>query len=133
MCCEITAGSLTRFATKSSCSFPHLLSNLMLSLYARHAFSNDVLVGTCGIPLEPQHGVSLQVVFEPSPLILLAELPTCRHRCRPFPGRRQSESTSNPQFGDLVGGRFIFLDDRSRQPLHLDTDRSRLYLKTLNG
>ena len=107
------------------------LSNLMLSLYARHAFSNDVLVGTCGIPLEPQRGVSL--VFEPSPLILLAELPTCRRRCRPFPERRQSESTSNPRFGDLVGSRFIFLDDRSRQPLHLDTDRSRLYLETLNG
>ena len=33
---------------------PHPPSNLMLSLYARHTFSKDIiLVGTCGIPLEP--------------------------------------------------------------------------------
>ena len=73
------------------------------------------------------------LVFEPSPLILLAELPIRRRRCRPFPGRSQSESTSRPRFDDLVGGRFIFLGDQSRQHLHLDTDRSRLYLETLNG
>ena len=30
----------------------------MLSLYAKHTFSKDALVGTCGIPLEPQRGVS---------------------------------------------------------------------------
>ena len=38
---------------------PHPPSNLMLSLYVKHTFPKDILIGTCGVPLEPQRNVAV--------------------------------------------------------------------------
>ena len=117
--CEKTVVLWPVWQLRASCSSPHPPSNLILSLYAKHTFSKDTLVGTCGIPLEPQRGVfcSLTVAHSTS------WFPACRRCCRPYQGRRQSKSTSHPRFDYFVSGRFIFLNDQSRQSLHPDTDR----------
>ena len=55
-------------------------------------------------------------------LIRLAELPTCRRRCRPRQRRRQSKWASHTPLNDCLVGQTMFLNNHSRQHLHPDND-----------